>query len=105
MGKSTTFGAPFLYSSFPPDTKIIHPMISFRVKKNYIDNKYDLYYRTCADRLSVLEGVDFSVSYAPVAGIFSLHIIISIASAEGLILFVLDISNAFQKSRNGNTIS
>ena len=42
------------------------------------------------------EGVDFTVSYAPVAGICSLQIIISIASAEGLILFVLDISNAFQ---------
>ena len=46
----------------------------------------------------MLEGVNFIVSYAPVAGIRSLHIIIAIAYAEGLILFVLDISNAFQNT-------
>ena len=46
----------------------------------------------------MLEGVDFTVSYAPVTGIRPLFIIISIASAEGLIMFVLDISNAFQNN-------
>ena len=42
----------------------------------------------------MLEGVDFTVSYSPVAGIRSLCIITEIASAEGLVLFVLDVSNA-----------
>ena len=32
------------------------------------------------------------------AVILSLHIIMAIASAEGLIIFVLDISNAFQNN-------
>ena len=44
----------------------------------------------------MLEVVDFTVSYAPVAVILSLHIIIAISYAEGLIISVLDISNAFQ---------
>ena len=44
----------------------------------------------------MIEGVDFTVSYQPVTGILSLCIIIATAYAECLILFVLDISNAFQ---------
>ena len=48
----------------------------------------------------MLEETYFTVSYTPVADIRSLCIIISISSAEGLILFDLDIYNDFQ-----NTIS
>ena len=44
----------------------------------------------------MIGGFDFTVSNAPVAGIFSLCIIIVITSAEDLIIFVLDISNVFQ---------
>ena len=46
----------------------------------------------------MIKVVEFTVSYVPVAGIRSLHTIIAIAYAEGLILFVLDISNAFQNT-------
>ena len=43
----------------------------------------------------MFDRVDFNVSYAPVSEIRSLSIIIEIESAEGLIIFVLDISNEF----------
>ena len=76
----TTSSAPFLRSSFPAYTKILRPGIYFRVKTTDIDNQYDIYYRTFADLSSMLEGVDFTVSYTPVAGIHSLCIIIKIAS-------------------------
>ena len=46
----------------------------------------------------IIEGVEFTVSYAPVVGIRSHWIIIAIASAEGLIIFVLWISNTFQNT-------
>ena len=46
----------------------------------------------------MLEGVYFTVSYVPVIFIRSLRISIEIASVEGLILFVLGICNAFQKT-------
>ena len=39
--------------------------------------------------------VDLNLSYKPVGGIFSICIITEIASAEGLIIFVLYISNNF----------
>ena len=98
MAKSATFSAPFLRYLLPPNTKILKTRISIRVKTTDIDNQYDIYSRTCADRSSMIEGVEFTVSYAPVAGICSICIIIEIVSAEGLIIFFLDISNAFQNT-------
>ena len=72
--------------------------MSFRVKKTEIDNQYDLYPRKCVYVSSTLEGVELTVSYPPVAVIYSLYIITAIEFAEGLIIFVLDISNAFQNT-------
>ena len=46
----------------------------------------------------MLEGIRFTVPYAEVDGILSLRIIISIASVEGLIIFVLEFSNVFQNT-------
>ena len=46
----------------------------------------------------MLEGVDFILSYAPVPGIQSLCRIITILSAAGLIIFLLDIHNAFRNT-------
>ena len=85
-------------SSLPPDTTILSPRISFRVKITDIDNQHELYSITCRDVSSMLEGVEFAVSFAPVAIILYLLIIIVIASVEGLIIIVLDISNAFQNT-------
>ena len=69
MEKITTFSALFERLLLAPGTKILCPIISFRVKKIDIDNQYDLYSRTCAYGSSILEGVDFVVSYTPVASI------------------------------------
>ena len=82
MAKPTTFSAPFLCSSLPTDTKILRPSIYFRAKTTDIENTYDLYYITCAYGSSMLEGVEFTVSYTPVSGMRSLCIIITIASEE-----------------------
>ena len=49
MGKSTTLNAPFERSLLPPVTKIIRPIILFKVKKIDIDNQYDLYSITYVD--------------------------------------------------------
>ena len=95
MEKSITLTAPFLRSSLPPDTRMLHPSISLRVNKTSFDNQYDLYSRTFTDGSSMIELVDFTVSYAPVDGIFSLRIIISVASEE-IFFLKLDFSNAFQ---------
>ena len=67
--------------------KNLHPRIYFRLNKIVIDNKYDLYSIAFADISSTIERVDFTVSYAPVAVIRYLIIIVAIDSAKGLITF------------------
>ena len=74
------------------------PRISFRVKTTEIDNQCGLYPRTFSYVSCILEGVDFTVSYAPVAGIKYIIIFITIASTEGMIMFLLGISNSFQNT-------
>ena len=76
----------------------MRPIIYFRIKTNYIYNQYDIHSRTCTNGSSIFDVVDFTISYAPVAVILSLCIIIAIASAEGLVIFVLEISKAFQNT-------
>ena len=98
MEKSTILSAPFPHSSLLLDTKVLPPRIYFRVNTTDIENKYDIYPIICTDGSSMIEGVNFTVSYSPVSGIYPLCIIIAIASAEGLNIFVLDISNAFQNT-------
>ena len=100
MVKSTTFSTPFLHSSLPQDTQILFQIIYFGVKTTDIGNQNYLYYRKDADGSSMLEGVDSTVSYAPVSGILSLHIIIFIASTEGLFM---EIYNALQNTILANT--
>ena len=46
----------------------------------------------------MLKGFDFTVLYAPVTGIHSLHITTAITSAEGFIILVLNIFNDFQNT-------
>ena len=98
METSSNFSAPFLRSLLPPDTKILRPRIYFRVKTTDIYNQYDIYSLTCSDGSSMLEVVDFTVYYSHVAGICSLHISIAISYKEGLVIFVLNISYAFQNT-------
>ena len=81
MATPTNFSTPFLRSLLLPDTNILIYRIYLRVKTTDIDNQYYLYSRTCEDGSSMLEGVEVTVSYAPVADIRSLRIIIEIASA------------------------
>ena len=98
MEKSTTFSESIKHYSLPLVTKILCPRIHFRARTTDIDNKYDFCYRTCAEVSSMLEVVEFIVSYPPVAVIRHLCTIISIASTEGLIIFVSDIFNYSQNT-------
>ena len=46
----------------------------------------------------MLEGFDLTVSYTPVSGIVSLCTIVTISYVEGLIIFILEVSNALQNT-------
>ena len=104
MENSTTFSAPFLRYLLSPKTKVLRSRISFGVKKTNIDNQYGLFSIELEDGSSMIEVVEFTVSYAPVAGIRSLCIIIAISYAEGLNIFIFDISNDFQNTISSNPV-
>ena len=95
--KSTTFSAPFLYSSLASGTKISYLWISLSVKTTYIDNKYDLYSIACVNGSSIIEGVDFTISYASDEKldpfVYTCHFLCRIIN-----YFVSDIYNAFQNT-------
>jgi hypothetical protein len=44
------------------------------------------------------EGTEFSTSYSPVGSVDNIWLSVALAAPQGLQLFVLDVSNAFQKS-------
>ena len=98
MEKSTTFSAPILRYPLLSDNKKILARICFRVKTTDTINRYDIYFRSCSDGSSIIEGVPFTVSYLPVTGTQSLCIIIEISYIEVLITFYSDIFNAFQNT-------
>ena len=98
MLASGTFSAPLLWSSVPSDNTILRPRVACKVIDTSIQNQYDLYARTCADGSTQRENNDFTDSYTPVALIDSLRLLLNLAASEGLLICIMDISNAFQNS-------
>jgi len=98
MLASGTFSAPLLRSSVPAHKTILRPRVVLKVKDTSVPNQYDLYARTCADGSTQRENIDFTDSYSPVASIDSLRLLLNLAASEGLLISIIDISNAFQNS-------
>ncbi len=93
-----TFSAPILRTSVPPNKTVLRPRVACRVKDTSIPHQYDLYARTCADGSTQREHIDYTDSYSPVASIDSIRLLLNLAASTGLLLSILDISNAFQNS-------
>ena len=87
---------PFPTSLLSPDTKILRPRLSCEVKITDSEHYYETKIRLCADGSSMIVGIDFDLSYAPVIEGDALLLMIAMAAARKLTLYFLDISNAFQ---------
>ncbi len=98
MLASGTFSAPILRSSVPQNKSILRPWVACKVKDTSIPHQYDLYARTCVDGSTQKENIDYTDSYSPVGSIDSVRILLSIAAYSGLLISIMDISNAFQNS-------
>ena len=96
--RSGSLSIPFLRTQLPPNTKIFPLQLAFQVKITDIDNYYKLKSRLCLNGSSMIEGIDFDISFAPVADSSSIRILCSLATLEQMYLIVLDISNAFQST-------
>jgi hypothetical protein len=98
MLASGTFSAPILRSSVPQNKSILRPRVACKVKDTSIPHQYDLYARTCVDGSTQKEIIDYTDSYSPVGSIDSIRILLSIAAYSGLLISIMDISNAVQNS-------
>jgi len=93
--KSHTFTAPFPIEDAPKHANILRSVVNHRVKDLGHDT-YDLYSRHCANGSTMIKGLDYTESYAAIAVIDSCRIVIAIASRYGLVIYIIDIKNAFQ---------
>ena len=91
-----TLSKPFPRSQLPPDTKIYPPRLAFKVKMTDVESYYELQTRLCINGSKPIQGIDFDVSFAPVADAMSVRTMICTAAHDNMIGTVLDISNAFQ---------
>lgn len=57
---------------------------------------WDLYYRPCANGGPMEKGLHFDESNCPTSGYASLRILLCLSSVLGLVIYMLDVHNAFQ---------
>jgi len=93
--RSHTFTGPFPIEDAPKNVNILRSVVNHRAKDIGHDT-YDLYSRHCANRSTMIKGLDTKESYAAIAVIDSCRIVIAIASRYGLVIYIIDIKNAFQ---------
>ena len=85
-----------LGNKLPPGTLIINPRVTFEVRIIDIPTFFELKCRFCAKGSKMVEELDYDLSFAPVIDGPHLYFMIAIATAEDMILYFVDISNAFQ---------
>ena len=96
MHKSGTLSSPCLRCDIPKDKKVLAKRLSFEVKITGVQDYYEIKVRMCTDKSRMVQGSDFSISYAHMVKSESLRLIIEIASSEGMTIVYIDASHAFQ---------
>ena len=98
MRDSVSLSKPFLKETLPPSSLILNSRLAFAVKLTGLQDYYELKSRLCANGSTMVEGVDFDLSFCHVADTYSTLLIFNIAAMLGLRLYFYDISNAFQST-------
>ena len=57
---------------------------------------YEIKVRMCANESKMVQGLDFSVSYAPTVDAYLFRLSLNIAVSDGMIMVFINTSNAFQ---------
>ena len=85
-----TLSCPIPRDHFPSHYKIPPPPhISFEINITDVDHIYELKCRLCADSSRTTEGIDYTKSYASTTDIDSVRLVIVLAAAHNLKLFLL----------------
>ena len=98
MNDSVSLSKPFLKGNLPSSSLILNSRLAFAVKLTGLQDYYKLKSRLCANGSTMVEGVDFDLSFCHVADTYSILLIFNIAAMLSLRLYFYDISNAFQST-------
>ena len=96
MHNSGTLSCPFMRQEVSKDLKVLATRLSFEVKLTDVDDYYEIKVRMCANGSKMVQGVDFSESYAPTVDADSYRFMMNISAMDRMIITFIDASNAFQ---------
>jgi hypothetical protein len=93
-----TWSSPVLRSLLPSDALLLPIRPVYAVKLMSTESLCELQGRSCANSACMKQGIHYEESYATVASIDSIQILLCMAAAQGKQVFVLDVRNAFQNT-------
>ena len=96
MHNSGTLSCPFPRIKIPEGKKVLPTRLSFEVKLTDVLDFYEITIRMCANGSKIIQGQDFTVSYALTVDANSFRLAIAIAASDEMILVFIDASNAYQ---------
>ena len=96
MHNSGTLSCPFLRIKIPDGKNVLPTRLSFEVKLTDVLDFYEIKVRMCTNGSKMIQGQDFTVSYAPTVVADSFRLSIALAASDNMIIVFIDASNAFQ---------
>jgi hypothetical protein len=98
MYHTGTWSCPVANKLLPAEAVMLPIHSTYAVKSTSTESLWKLQVRSCSNGARMIEGVHYDQSYAPVAMIDSIRVILNIGNAQGKQVFILDIKNAFQNT-------
>lgn len=97
MNSITALGT-FKLVEAPPNANIIDTTWAYRIKRHHTGEIYQYKARLCARGFTQVAGVDFFETFAPVAKIESIRLLLAMAAALDWEIHVIDVNSAFLNS-------
>ena len=82
MHNSGTLSCPFLRIKIPDGKKVLPTRLSFEVKLTDVLDFYEIKVRMCANGSKMIQGQDFTVSYAPTVDADSFILSIALVASD-----------------------
>jgi hypothetical protein len=98
MYQTGTWGYPVARSLLPSDAIILPIRSTYAVKSTETASLWELQVRSCDNGACMIEGLHFYNSYAHVAMMDSIHVVLALGATQGNQVLSLDINNTFQNT-------
>jgi hypothetical protein len=98
MNQTGTWSYPVARSLLPSNAVNLPIHYTYSIKSTETASLWELQVRSCANGARMIESVNFDHSYAPVAMMDSIRVVLALGAAQGKQVFILDIKNAFHNT-------